>query len=543
MATTTTSAPARPSFATHGLVAGFLRSVQRHPSRPALEVDGETLTYAELHARATALAGALRRHDTAAGPPLTALLAARSATAFAGVLGALLRGHGYVPLNPRFPAARNRAMLERAQARALIVDERSVALLEDLLDGIERPLILLVPERASVADLAARWPRHVVLGAPALEPGDDPAAPVGTARADALAYLLFTSGSTGTPKGVMVAQRNVARFVDVMVERYAIGPEDRLSQTFDLTFDLSAFDMFVSWEAGACLCCPPEAALMAPGRFIEQARLTVWFAVPSTGVFMRRLGLLAPGAYPGLRLVLACGEPLPLTVAQAWSQAAPHATIENLYGPTELTIACTVHRFDPQRTPTESVNGVVPIGEPFPGMRTLVVDEALREVAPGAAGELLLRGPQVTLGYWRDPGRTAAAFVVPPGRHQVHYRTGDRVRRPLHDEPMAYLGRVDHQLKVRGHRVELGEVEAALRDASGVDAVAAIGWPRTASGADGIVAFVAEPMLDEPAVLATMARRLPAYMVPRRLHLLEALPLNANGKVDRGALTRRLEAA
>ena len=190
----------------------------------------------------------------------------------------------------------------------------------------------------------------------------------------------------------------------------------------------------------------------------------------------------------------------------------------------------------------EAEHGVVPIGEPYPGMRAIVVDDALREVEPGEPGELLLTGPQVTLGYWRDEERTAAAFVVPPGEEATFYRTGDRVRRPVDGRPMTYLGRVDHQIKVLGHRVELGEIEAALREASGVDAVVSVGWPLTESGAGGVVAFVGDLEVDAPAVLAALRERLPAYMVPRALHKLEKLPLNANGKFDRRALLESLEA-
>jgi amino acid adenylation domain-containing protein len=518
---------------------GFLRSAASLPERPALEVEGRTLTFAALRDRAAALAATLERATPDADPPLTAVFAYRSETAFAGVLGALLRGHGYVPLHPRFPIDRTRTMLERASCAAVIVDSAAAEQLDELLTGIDRPLVLVLPEHGDVAELAERWPAHTFLGAGDLRPASEWTRP--EVDPNAIAYLLFTSGSTGIPKGVMVAHRNATAFIDVMVERYAITPEDRFSQTFDMTFDLSVFDMFVAWERGACVCCPAERELMTPGRFIRDAAITLWFSVPSTAVFMKKLGMLKPGAYPGLRLSLFCGEPLPAETARAWTDAAPASIVENLYGPTELTIACTLYRWDPERSPAESALGVVPIGAPYPGMSTLVVDEELREVAPGEDGELLLTGPQVTLGYWRDPEKTAAAFVVPPGEDRIHYRTGDRVRRPLGDGPLTYRGRVDHQIKVLGHRVELGEVEAAIRDASGADGVVAVGWPPTPAGAGGVVAFIGELDHDVPAIVERLRRRLPAYMVPRELRLLAELPLNDNGKFDRKALIRILE--
>jgi amino acid adenylation domain-containing protein len=518
---------------------GFLRSAAALPDRPALEVEGRTLSFAELHDRAAALAATLQRALPEADPPLTAVFGYRTEVAFSGVLGALLRGHGYVPLHPRFPIERTRTMLERASCGAVIVDAVAADQVDELLEGIERPLVLILPEHDDVAELAARWPAHAVLGAGDLQPASAWVAP--EVDPNGIAYLLFTSGSTGIPKGVMVAHRNASAFIDVMVERYSVTSEDRFSQTFDMTFDLSVFDMFVAWERGACVCCPPEKALMTPGRFVRDSEITIWFSVPSTAVFMKKLGMLKPDSYPSLRFSLFCGEPLPAETARAWAEAAPASIVENLYGPTELTIACTLYRWDPERSPEESALGVVPIGAPYPGMTAIVVDEELREVAPGEDGELLLTGPQVTLGYWRDPEKTAAAFVVPPGKDRVHYRTGDRVRRPQGDAPLTYRGRVDHQIKVLGHRVELGEVEAAVREASGADAVVAVGWPPTPSGAGGVVAFIGEVDHDVPGILEQLRRRLPNYMVPRELRLLAELPLNDNGKFDRKALVRILE--
>jgi acyl-CoA synthetase (AMP-forming)/AMP-acid ligase II len=256
---------------------------------------------------------------------------------------------------------------------------------------------------------------------------------------------------------------------------------------------------------------------------------------------MKRLGMLKPDRYPSLRWSLFCGEPLPAEIARAWAESAPHSIVENLYGPTEVTIACTLYRWDPERSPGESRHGIVPIGRAFPGMTALVVDPELHEVDPGAQGELLMTGPQVSLGYWQDDEKTAAAFVVPPGRDRVHYRTGDLVRRPVADEPIAYLGRIDHQVKVNGHRVELGEIEAALREIASVDAVVALGWPRTDAGAAGITAFIAGSEADPAELRATLAERLPDYMVPRQIHMLDAMPLNANGKFDRTALVTSLE--
>jgi acyl-coenzyme A synthetase/AMP-(fatty) acid ligase len=254
---------------------------------------------------------------------------------------------------------------------------------------------------------------------------------------------------------------------------------------------------------------------------------------------MKQFGMLKPGAFPSLRWSLFCGEPLPLASTAAWQKAAPNSSIENLYGPTELTIACTRFRWNESVPSTHCELGIVPIGTPFPGMAALVVDEELREVGPGETGELLMTGPQMSLGYLDDPGKTAIAFVAPPGRTDVYYRTGDRVRCATVERPMTHLGRLDFQVKILGHRVELGEIEAVMREESGLPGVVAIGWPVTESGFGGVEAFV-EGDIDVAQLRTRASMRLPDYMTPRRIHAMAHLPRNSSDKVDRQALTKWL---
>jgi len=247
--------------------------------------------------------------------------------------------------------------------------------------------------------------------------------------------------------------------------------------------------------------------------------------------------------YPRLRLSLFCGEALPVEIVRQWALAAPNSAIENLYGPTELTIACTAYRWDSTNSPAECEHRVVPIGEPFDQMEAVIVDEELREVDDGAAGELLMTGPQLSLGYWQEEETTRKAFVRLPGKPGVYYRTGDRVRRQASGKPLTYLGRLDGQIKVLGYRVELGEVEAAVRKASGFDGVVALGWPTTASGAQAIEVFIQAEEVDVKSLLAEIKGKLPPYMVPRNIHALSHFPLNANGKFDRAALRKKLDEA
>ena len=522
-----------------GLWAGFVNSANGFPTRPAVWVEGQTLSYSQLRDLASRIAASLQRHPQFLKNPLTAVFAYRSSTAFAGILGSLLAGNGYVPLNRTFPTKRTQTMLERSGCRSIIVDTSSATQLGELLHASQEPVLVILPETPDVSAYRESWPMHTILGtgdlAPATswrEPSVDP---------NAIAYLLFTSGSTGVPKGVMVAHRNVTSYLDYIVNRYQINEQDRFSQMFDMTFDLSVADIFCAWERGACVCCPSQKTLIKPGSFIREMQLTIWFSVPSTVAFMKQWGALKPGQYPSLRFSLFCGEPLPVSSAAAWLQAAPNSIVENLYGPTELTIACTLYRWNPESSPDESELGVVPIGYSFPGMKVLVADSNLAEMEPGQEGELLMNGPQMSLGYWKDPEKTADAFVTPPGKSEVYYRTGDRVRRPTGNGPLTHLGRVDFQVKVLGHRVELGEIESVVRKISGLEGVVALGWPLTPSGCDGIELFL-EGQIKQPELLrSAAAAALPEYMVPRRFHCMDTLPRNANGKFDRKAMLQLLE--
>jgi amino acid adenylation domain-containing protein len=426
-------------------------------------------------------------------------------------------------------------MIRQADLDALIVDHACMAPLAQVIDQFTGKCIL-TPDATTLAsasmpvfDPAALARARPLSALPALTPEDT-------------AYLLFTSGSTGTPKGVPVTHGNATHFMDVMSERYAIRPDDRFSQTFDQTFDLSVFDLFMAWSNGACVYAMSPVDLLSPVRFVNKHELTVWFSVPSVPAQMLRRNTLTPASMPTLRWSLFCGEPLTQRCAEAWQAAAPASVLENLYGPTELTIACFVHRWNAVESPALCRNGVVPIGRAYSGLSAVLVDDELRPVAAGEAGELCVAGPQTTPGYWRAPDQTAERYAqIPVSRHETRrfYRTGDLVAR-LPEGEYVFLGRADQQIKVLGHRVELGEIEAALRQAPGVEHAVAFGWPLSAPAADGIVAVVSGTGIDTHVLLERCQAALPPYVIPRDIHVISEMPLNANGKVDRKVLKQHL---
>jgi amino acid adenylation domain-containing protein len=470
-----------------------------------------------------------------------AILAHRSLTAYASVLGIHSAGKGYVPLNPKFPIDRLAKMLLQSHCDAMIVGEEGRKTLEALLPHIERPLTILLPDAADISAIASAFPQHRFISSRGLAPGFRSSA-TPFVHPSSVAYLLFTSGSTGEPKGVPVSQDNVRAYIRYICNQYHVSEYDRFSQMFDMTFDLSVHDMFVCWERGACLCAVPDAYVMAPARFIKEQRITMWFSVPSIVGFMSKMGTLKPGEFPSLRVSLFCGEPLPASSATAWRNAAPQSIIENLYGPTETTIAITRYRWDPSISPSACVNAIVPIGWVFEGQEACIVDQNGEPLPAEEPGELCLSGSQVTRRYWNNPGKTAQQFVrLSAFGDTVWYRTGDLVKQDR-SGCLYYLGRMDHQVKIRGYRVELQEIDFVLRQASGCEQVVSLAWPVREGIAEGIVAFIfgsSDRSTDD--ILAYCRGKLPEYMVPRQILYLDDVPLNVNGKIDRPQLVKRLD--
>jgi amino acid adenylation domain-containing protein len=522
----------RTSPAEFNLTAAFYRQSVLQPHAAALYVAGARLCYAELAGLARRVSGWLA--CPAGGSAKIGILASRSIEAYAGILGALWSGAAYVPINPKTPEERLMHILRITQLDALVVDAAGANRLTPQVLEYAPPHILAGTVTPALSEAAKT--AQVNVASFAQLPSGGPEQPVEVAP-ESMAYLLFTSGTTGVPKGVMVTAGCVRELIDFLQPRYEFHPNDRVSQAFELTFDLSVFDMFMTWSAGASLHVLPESQLMAPGKFIRDSRLTVWFCTPSTVAFMQRMRMLVPGAFPNLRCSLFCGEPLPLASAQAWQIAAPNSIVDNLYGPTEATVACLVQRFTDPPNVTAS-RGIIAIGEPFAGTHAAVVDANLNPVPMGEPGELLLGGGQLARGYFGDEKLTAARF--PTIRGKRWYRTGDLVYQDA-AHTFHHLGRIDNQVKVLGNRVELEEVEAHLREVLGTDMVAVVAWPVKDGSAAGLVAFFCGSAVSMDQAHEAMKKRVPTYMIPSQIREIERMPLGASGKTDRKALLKKLE--
>lgn len=507
-----------------------LRShAQTRPESLALWVDGREFSYRELAQISERIAGWLRDR-CGGGPARVGVLASRSWPAYAGIVGTCWAGGAYVALNPEWPRHRLLSILQDAALDALIVDNRGIAQLSAEILRV-CPKNILAPASQESVDPRIPDVEAKIAGFQALPPFDPQHDPKPLSEGDT-AYIMFTSGTTGCPKGVVISTGNVVSFLSAMKERYTFGPTDRVSQRHELSFDFSVLDLFITWFSGASLHVIPAGQLIGPSRFIRERQLTVWFSVPSVVGFMRDMKMLTPGAFPSIRYSAFCGEPLPAAAVEAWQRACSNGIIDNIYGPTEATVACLGQSCSAPLTLTKE-RGTVAIGRPFRGTHAAIVDSNHRFLQPGEMGELALCGKQIAKGYFQDGGKTKARFPSIDGK--VWYLTGDLAYQDG-DGIFHHLGRTDNQVKVLGHRVEIEDVEAHLRHVCGVDGVAAIAWPISNGSAEGIVAFVAHSHLTAAEIRQTMQTRVPRYMVPTQVHFVEHLPLNASGKTDRHTL-------
>jgi clorobiocin biosynthesis protein CloN4 len=346
------------------------------------------------------------------------------------------------------------------------------------------------------------------------------------ARPDDPAYILYTSGSTGTPKGVCISHRNARSFVDWAAAELAAAPSDRFASHAPLTFDLSVLDLYAAFSAGASVHLIPGELAFAPAQmasFLHQSRISVWYSVPSALILMIRDGWLLDRPAPeSLRAILFAGEPFPVPYVRslkAWTAAR----LLNLYGPTETNV-CTFHEVQRDDLLRDRP---VPIGRPCCGDTVAAIKPDGAAAGPGEEGELHVDGPTVMLGYWGHPP------------HRGSYPTGD-IARVLPDGSFDYVGRRDDMVKVRGYRVELGDVEAALTAHGEVAAAAVV---VTGSGMDArLTAYIVPADGRRPGALALKrysSERLPAYMIADTFRLVTELPRTSNGKVDRRTLAER----
>lgn len=474
------------------------RAAARYPDRVAVVGPSATIRYGELDDMANRLARRLAELGAGQGDRII-IWDDKSVAAVAATQAVLRMGAAYIPADTATPPGRLAAIVRDAAVRVVCTTGTRIAQLATHLPAAVRCL-----------DLADPLPARGTPVTTAVSPDD-------------LAYVLYTSGSTGAPKGVCISHRNARAFTDWAAATLHAGPADRFANHAPLTFDLSVLDLYVAFAVGAAVHLIPRELSYAPVQLVEllhRHRITVWYSVPSAlTLMMRDGGMLDRPAPPDLRAVMFAGEPFPIgrvRELRAWTCAR----LLNLYGPTETNV-CTSHEV----TDADLLRDrPVPIGRAACGDTVWAEKPDGAAAAPGEEGELCVTGPTVMMGYW---GRSP---------HRGPYRTGDIVR-VLDDGSFDYTGRLDHLVKLRGHRIEPAEVEAAL---AAHPAVAEAAVVVQGDGIDArLTAFIVPRPGCEPSVLALKrhsAERLPRYMIADDIYVLPRLPRTLTGKTDRLAL-------
>ncbi len=506
------------------------RAAARNPDHPALSMNGQELTYGGLAARVNSFASMLAANGVRPGDRV-GLYAHKSIEVFVALFGTMQAGALYVPINPDAPAAYVRHILDDCDIDHLVVSRTTWKTAKLLAaDGALRRVIGHTPDDSPVDCIGWEevWDHST-------------SAPSATPDLDDLAYIIFTSGSTGRPKGIVHTHRSGLAYGQVAAATYGFRPDDRIANHPPLNFDLSLLELWGGVVAGATIVIIPEAhaRLWASlSQLLQDERVTVLNAVPFALTQLLHRGALDERDLTALRWVLFGGEVPATKDLRALMTLLPNARFGNVYGPAEVN---GVTYYIVPDLPEDS-DEPISIGSLYPGMEALVVDEDDEEVPPGEPGELLIHSPTHMVGYWRRPNLTAAATAHRSGRDGTTkrwHRTGDIVAQGA-DGLFRFVGRKDRMVKVRGHRIELDEVEAALLGHEAVARAVVFAVPDV-EGSQRIEAVVTlrpglSGTVDVETLTAHAGRHLPRYAVPRALRITDTVPLTSTGKADRVTL-------
>ncbi|MEM6529804.1 MAG: amino acid adenylation domain-containing protein [Chloroflexota bacterium] len=514
---------------------GMEDSATRYPDKDAVRLSGEGITYAELSQRSSQLAHFLIERGVSRRDRVGVFMDKRLETVIS-IYGIMKAGGVYVPLDPRSPASRLVTIIRDCDLKGIITQQNKAAIIADV--AAQQDILQFVVGTSAEGVDCYSW--------------DDvntfPASGVpsrGTTDAD-LAYIMYTSGSTGAPKGIMHTHYSGLSYVKMSAALYDVTHDDRLSNHSPLHFDMSTFDYLTSLNCGATTVIIPEAFTLFPvnlAQLIEDERLTIWYSVPFALIQLLLRANIAERDLSSLRWILYGGEPFAINHLRDLMHHLPNARISNVYGPAEVN-QCTYYNLPPLADMPDVMESV-PIGVAVPNDETLVLDDNDAPVVPGEVGELLVQTPTMMQGYWNRPEMNVRVFYhreIYPDYVQTYLRTGDLVYENA-DGLLEFMGRKDHQVKVRGYRVELAEVDRVLGSHDAVEEAAS--YITRINESDEIAAAVR--LRDGAAatandIITLLRENVPHYAVPRQVHFVTEFPRTGTGKIDRKRLDEAVKA-
>lgn len=505
------------------------------PSKIAIHSSNTSLSYEQLKRGAEGIAASLTHAGISRGERVGVWMD-KTPSCVQSLLGIMMAGAAYVPLDPRAPWRRCRIIIEDCDLAGLVVDAPHFQVLPQLLDGLTIKLTLT--EGQVDENLANYFLKNSLKSQPLDRAMTTRPMTLSSPEADDLAYILYTSGSTGTPKGVMHSHRSAIAFVHWVQNTFEINHDDVFSSHAPFHFDLSISDLYASLGSGASVhLISTMEGMLAPYLVAKMAewKITIWYSVPSILSDMLNIGSLEEHGFGKVRIIFFAGEVFPIAQLRRLRRALPSVQLANLYGPTETNV-CNYY-IVPKDMP-DNQSAPIPIGKVCEHMEGFILNEEGSEVTEGKEGTLWIKGDNLMQGYWNNPERSSKDLREDPrGLPGMAYCTGDRVRK-IDKGEYDYLGRLDHMVKTRGYRVELGEIENTLNCHPQVLEAVCCALADDKIGARIVASLVvrAGQTLDISALRAFCRERLPIYMTPDKIEVRETLPRTSTGKVDRQSL-------
>jgi len=492
----------------------------------ALKIDDKIVSYKELNSKALKLASFLL--SCGASNESIGIIGQRKISHYVGVLGAIYANCHYVPINTKYTTNKIKEIINDAKINYLISDNSDLLDIYPSLSDLDLKKII-VPEGKCNND---NW-----IGEDAILKFDEHV-PKNKSRQNELVYIMFTSGTSGKSKGVMVSNKNIVSWLNSMSKIYKLEKGFKASQTYDLSFDLSVADIFFTWFKGGMLCVLPEEEHLMPFDYIKREKIEFWSSVPTLATFMYKLNFLNKSSFPDLKVSIFCGEPLPTKIAEAWQLAAPNSSVENLYGPTEATIWITRYKYSIEDSKTYNDTNL-PIGKIFDQHELNLIDENGNLINEDNLGEIVYKGPQISLGYLNDKNKSCKNFVKFnwDKSEDTWYKSGD-IGMFNSEGILECLGRVDNQIKIGGRRVEIGEIESGFKNFKKTKDAVVVPLKDQNSIITGLICFITNNLSDkeELFIRKSMINYVEKIFIPKKIISIENFPLTISGKIDRKKL-------